>query len=81
MCRQTRCLKTFRLKFIQNFTCIFNRPTYCFTIPFKIVMQYLMAWFLIAVRQEVKRIDNSVAKDELGISNERRLTGPFMKFR
>ena len=44
-------------------------------------MQYLMAWFLIEVRQEVKRIDNSVAEDELGISNERRLTGPFMKFR
>ena len=47
---------------------------------FSTVVQYLMTWFLIAVRQEVKRIDNSVVHAR-EISNKTRFIGPFMKCR
>ena len=36
-------------------------------------MQYLMTWFLIAVRQEVKRIDNSVVVHALELAIKRDL--------
>ena len=36
-------------------------------------MQYLMTWFLIAVRQEVKRIDNSVVVNSLELAIKRDL--------
>ena len=37
------------------------------------VVQYLMTWFLIAVRQEVKRIDNSVVVHALELAIKRDL--------
>ena len=37
------------------------------------VVQYLMTWFLIAVRQEVKSIDNSVVVHELELAMKRDL--------
>ena len=39
-----------------------------------------MTWFLIAVRQEVKIIDNSVVVYALELAIKRDI-GPFMKFR
>ena len=36
-------------------------------------MQYLMTWFLSAVRQEVKRIDNSVVVHALELAIKRDL--------
>ena len=48
-------------------------------------MQYLITWFLIAVRQEVKRIDNSVVVHalELAIKNDlyegqSKITEPYL---
>ena len=38
-----------------------------------IIVQYLMTWFLIAVRQEVKRIDNSVVVHALELAIKRDL--------
>ena len=38
-----------------------------------IIVQYLMTWFLIAVRQEVKRIDNSVVVHALELAIKRNL--------
>ena len=37
-----------------------------------------MAWFLIAVRQEVKRIDNSVVAHELELAKKNATYRPFM---
>ena len=39
------------------------------------VVQYLMTWFLIAVRQEVKRIDSSVVVHELELAIKHDLLG------
>ena len=48
------CRQTYRLQFIKIF--------------FITVRQYLMTLFLIAVRQEVKRINNSVVVHELELA-------------
>ena len=40
-----------------------------------------MTWILIAERQEVKRIDNSVVVHALELAIKPRLIGQFMKFR
>ena len=45
--------------------------------PHPLAVQYLMTWFLIAVRQEVKRIDNSVVVHALELAIKRDLLGRF----
>ena len=53
----------------------FNRPKYILPFLSKTVPQHFITWFLIAVRQEVKRIDNSVVVHALELAKTRDRVG------
>ena len=70
ICRQTRCLKTLRFNLLIISTEFLKDQNSFLPFISYTIIQYL-ACFLITMRQEVKRIDNSEVVNELELAIKR----------